>query len=350
MSAVRSALPSRAPMRLEWDHGSAEVQALGGMLGPVCFRLGGERELEVMHVAPWAGMRDASALPGLMRRLRGEWPCVPFGRTDLPADLPPEWTARAPSDNWPHGYASNHHWNCIAASAGSVTLAIDYPAESAVRRLERTISVDPNAPALDIALKVWSRRAATLPVGLHPTFRLPPAPGRVQVLLGSHDGVFSYPSASAGEISRLVPDTRSDSLSRMAAAGGVADFTSLPQACRSEELMQVRGLRETGGAPFALHYLDYDACVGLWWNTAQLPDLMLWVSNGGRPQFPWMSRHVALGAEPVNSLFDLGRVCSAPDGHPLADRLGVALTPEQPWETHYRIAAWTHTAPAFPSP
>jgi hypothetical protein len=96
--------------------------------------------------------------------------------------------------------------------------------------------------------------------------------------------------------------------------------------------------------PFALHYLDYGAAVGLWWDSAQLPDLMLWISNGGRINFPWMSRHLAIGAEPVNSLFDLGRVAQAPQGHPLADRLGVPLTPGQPWHTRYRIAAWNEAA------
>jgi hypothetical protein len=69
------------------------------------------------------------------------------------------------------------------------------------------------------------------------------------------------------------------------------------------------------------------------------------VSNGGRIHFPWMSSHLALGAEPVNSLFDLGRVATAPADHPLADRLGIAIAPDAPWETRYRIAAWPQPSP-----
>jgi hypothetical protein len=332
---------ANGPWRLTWDHGSAEVQSLGGMLGPVTLRLGDDRELEIMHVAPWAGMTDAAALPGIMRRLRGEWPCVPFGRTDLPLDLPAGWNARTPDDMWSHGYAANHRWQCLAATPHSVHLAIDYPADAAVSRIERTILVDPHAPALDITLTVWARRAARLPAGLHPTFRLPPAPQRVKVLLGAHDGIFSYPAHPAGAVSRLLPDTRSESLSDMAGVDGPLDLDLLPLSGPTEELLQVRSITAAGGAaPFALHYLDYDACAGLWWDTADFPDLMLWVSNGGRIHFPWMSRHLALGAEPVNSLFDLGRVASAPPGHPLADRLGLALSPDRPWNTRYRIAAW----------
>ncbi|SFU56558.1 hypothetical protein [Pseudoduganella namucuonensis] len=337
------------PLRLEWEYGSAEVQRLGGMLGPLTFRLGAEREIDVMHVAPWTGMREAAGLPGLMRRLRGEWPCVPFGRVDPPDDLPPGWAVRAADDHWSHGYGANHRWECLESTPSFVRLAIDYPADAAVSRIERTIAADPHSPAVDIRLSVWSRRPSRLPVGLHPTFRLPPEPGRVRVLLGAHDGVFSYPSRSAGAVSRLKPDTRSAGLSRMAGADGPLDLGLLPLDGHSEELMQVHALSAAAGAPpFALHYLDYDACVGLWWDTAQLPDLMLWVSNGGRLDFPWMSRHLALGAEPVNSLFDLGRVARAPSEHPLAGRAGVALTPDQPWHTRYRIAAWPQSGPAAP--
>lgn len=342
----RAEKETRRAWQLAWDFGRAEVQALGGMLGPVSLRLDDERELDIMHVAPWASTTGAATLPGLLRRMRGEWPCVPFGRTDDPGDLPAGWlhtvdNDKASGDDWMHGYAANHHWHCIEATPHRVHLAIDYPAGSAIARVERVIAVDPRAAALDISLGIWSRRPSRMPVGLHPTFRIPPTPGRVKVMLGEHAGIHSYPTAAPGAVSRLVPDVRSGSLSAMAGVDGALDLAQLPLTMPTEELMQVSTLAGIGDAPpFALHYLDYDACVGMWWDTAQLPDLMLWISNGGRINYPWMSRHLAIGAEPVNSLFDLGRVARAPAGHPLEDRLGVALRPEEPWHTRYRIAAW----------
>ena len=333
------------PWRLSWAHGSAEVQATGGMLGPLQFRLDDERELDVMHVAPWSGLTRASALPGMLRRLRGEWPCGPFGRVDQP-ELPPGWQLRDPGDGWGHGYAANHRWQCLHADAGRVHLAIDYPVDSAVARIERTIAAVPNAAAIEISLTVWARRAARLPLGLHPTFRLPPSARRVRLLLGRHQGIQSYPALATDSVTRLQPDTCSADLSALAGIDGPLDLSHLPADGVFEELLQARALQAGAGgaAPFALHYLEYDACVGLWWDTAQLPDLLLWVSNGGRQRFPWQGRHLALGAEPVNSLFDLGRVASAPPGHALADRTGIALDPAAPWHTTYRIAAWQHAA------
>jgi hypothetical protein len=335
--------------RLAWEHGCAEVQSLGAMLGPLSLRVGAGRELDIMHVAPWAGMTRADNLPGILRRLRGEWPCVPFGCTEPPHGLPAGWRTHAPDDAWNHGYAANHHWRCVSADERRIHLAIDYPASSPIEHIERVIAADPDGPAVDIELSVWARRPARLPAGLHPTFRVPPTAGRVRVMLGAHDGIYSYPAQPAGAVSRLLPDRRSASLAHLAGVDGAVDLAHLPLSAPAEELVQVRALCvPEGEAPFALHYLDYDACVGLWWDTAQLPDLLLWVSNGGRIHFPWMSNHLALGAEPVNSIFDLGRIATAPAGHPLADRLGIALAPDAPWETRYRIAAWPQAA--FPTP
>jgi hypothetical protein len=325
---------------LQWEFGRAEVQALGAMLGPVVFRLDTSRELQVMHVAPWASDARAAALPGLLQRLRGEWPCLPFGRTDAPADLPATWQVFAADDEWSHGYGSNHLWTCEHADAGQVVLSIAYPYTSPIERIERRVQVVPDAAALDISLVVHARRSAVLPAGLHPTFRLPPSTGRVQIELAAHEGVFSYPSRSAGSITRLLPDRRGESLADMPGMAGPLDLSRLPLEEAGEELMQVRGLRADGDeAALRLHYLDEDASVGLWWDTARLPDLMLWVSNRGRPDYPWQGQHVALGAEPVSSVFDLSRVARPPQGHPLADRRGIQISPELPWSTRYRIAA-----------
>jgi hypothetical protein len=337
--------------RLDWAFGSAEVQALGGMLGPLHLRLDAERDLQVMHVAPWAGTTGSLALPGILRRLRGEWPCVPFGRIDLPPDLPPGWQPIDPDDIWPHGYSANHHWTCEYADQERVCLAIDYPDDSPVARIERHVQVVPDSPALDMELVIHPRRSLRLPAGLHPTFRLPQSGGRVQLELGRHDGIFSYPSRSAGAISRLLPDSRAERLESMPGIGGMLDLSRLPLDADSEELLQVRALRASpGAAPLSLHYLDYDARVGLWWDSGQFPDLMLWLSNRGRPEFPWQGQHVALGAEPVNSVFDLSRVARPPEDHPLADRRGIVLQAGQPWRTRYRIAAWSGAAaPCWPT-
>ena len=76
-----------------WDHGCLAVQNLAAMIGPVTFVLPDGRQCQPLHIAPWTFDAEAAALPGVLRRLRGEWPCVPFG-FDGERTLAAGWEAR----------------------------------------------------------------------------------------------------------------------------------------------------------------------------------------------------------------------------------------------------------------
>ncbi|HEX3141346.1 MAG TPA: hypothetical protein VHQ87_14895, partial [Rhizobacter sp.] len=125
------------------------------------------------------------------------------------------------------------------------------------------------------------------------------------------------------------------------ASGGHADLSRYPQAADSEELLQVMNVR---GAITA-HYLDAGWSLTLDWDHQLLPDVMLWVSHGGRLAPPWSGRHYALGVEPLNSAWDLGRVTQLPEDHPLATRRGVRLTPDSPCVIRSRLSAQPQARP-----
>ena len=125
------------------------------------------------------------------------------------------------------------------------------------------------------------------------------------------------------------------------AEGGTLDLSRFPLPVDTEELLQLRAL----DGPVVLHYLDAGWSLQLDWDRALLPDLMLWVSHRGRRQAPWNGRHLALGVEPVNGLFDLGRVSAAPAAHPLAQRHGLSLVPGEPLRIAYRLAARPQAVP-----
>lgn len=285
-----------------WAHGEGEIQTLGGMLGPVRFRLPGGRVVQPFHVAPWADEPGVAGLPGILRRLRGEWPCIPFGvERDVP--LAGDWAeipTAAPEDQPPHGYAANADWTF----GEELSLAVDYPADSAVARLERRIRPDPGAPALDIDLDVHVRRDAMLPIGLHPTFRVPDQ----GVVIETESGGMTFPAAVEPGVSILAEGALFDSLDRVPLrAGGTTDLSRLPLRVPTEELVQLT--RPEGRV--ALVYPAERFRVRMTWDASHFPGLAIWVSNRGRPAHPWSGRHQAVGLEPVCAAFDLGARISA---------------------------------------
>jgi hypothetical protein len=316
--------------KLKWEYGEAEVQSLGAMLAPVRFDIGEGRSVAPMQVAPWP---DDGRQHGLMRALRGEWPCLPFGMVEAPAGLPDEFDLREAGDGWVHGYAANNMWTLEQQTAHMLILQIAYPADSAIDRLERRVEADPNAPALLVSLTVLARRNVVMPFALHPTFAVPE--GGVEVIACSNQSIYSYPVPPEPGISQILPNRAFASLAEVPTKNGSMNASRLPLAESTEELMQISGCQP----PFILRYPGQHAEVSLDWKASELPDALLWISNGGRTQEPWLGRHFAVGVEPTNSFFDLGRVVTPPASHPLATRSGLAFKANMPRTITYRLSA-----------
>ena len=321
--------------RIEWPHGSAEIQKLGGMLGPVWFRLEDGRRFQPMHIAPWADESNSLGLTGLLSRLRGEWPCVPFGTNVAPAPMPAGWTART-SDKDPffHGFSAHNPWQLCESREGYLHLAVEYPEESPVIGLDRWICGSREGPILNVKLAIRVRRQIELPTALHLTFRMDSLPGSLAVSADSIENVIAYPCQVEPDISRLLPDGRSPTLQAVDAIDGPMDLSSLPFPFATEELVQLVNCRGV----IRLQYLRENATVSLNWDQDSLPDAVLWLSNGGRSYSPWNGRHFALGIEPVAGAFDLGRVANPPESHPLARRF-LKLHPDIPTTLSYTLTA-----------
>ena len=321
---------------IAWAHGMASVQSLGGMLGPVTFLLPDGRQVSPLHVAPWFDDPTRKDQPPILQDLRGEWPCIPFG-TDAPRALPEGWSATGETFEGagvPHGHSSNAEWTFAKLAPDRITLTCDYPETHPIRRLTRTIAADPHAPALDITLTVEARRPCRLPIGLHPTLRLPTS-GQARLDPPQFQEGRVFPLDLEPGQGLLEPGALFASLSEVPRrTGGTLSLAALPLPENTEELVQLCGV--TGG--FRLRHPD-GWTVTLDWDTQHFPSLLLWISNRGRDYAPWNGRHVALGVEPVCAAFDLGpAVSSAPN--PISaggTATARAFDPERPFITRYRI-------------
>lgn len=320
--------------RLCWDGGEAVMEPLGGMVAPLRLRLEDGRWVEPLAIAPWAGEALPGA-PGILRGLRGDFPCVPFGGGD-PGPLAAPW-AGVPfaAEGPPHGFAANSDWQ-VGAADGMLAGRIDYPNESPIAELSQELR--PAGPGrVEMLLRVVARRAARLPLALHPIFRLSAEPGGTRVDLGVHGAVRVHPTLAGEDPCPLLPDGVAESLAQLPARDGKArDYSRLPLAEGIESRLLVTG---SGGRVRLLHGPEGWAAT-LEWEAAVLPSVMLWVSNRGRQGAPWSGRHLALGVEPCAAAFDLGVAASA-GPNPLAAEgvaTALALAPGQPLVIRHAIS------------
>jgi hypothetical protein len=322
---------------LVWQHGVVSVEALGGMVGPTLFILPDGRQVAPFQVAPWATEAGSDDLPGILRRLRGEWPCVPFGSDAdrKPAGGWPGSTAATTVDPLPHGFSSNHDWRFEPGAGGSISLAIDYPASHPVRALRRTVTPDPAATALDFTLEIDIREDCVLPIGLHPSFRLPARAGAMRIEVGSDVTGMTFPApvdASSIFTENAVLKPWHDVPLK---SGGRLDVRGVPLAQQTEELVQLIDMPGQG----SLWNTAEGYRVKLSWNPEHFPSALLWLSNRGRSLAPWNGRHLALGFEPICAAFDLGQQVSAAE-NPVS-RQGVATARRfaagERFTTRYRI-------------
>ena len=320
----------------------ARVEALGAMLGPAHFRLP-DGDVQPFAVAPWSDDKGPAfeALPRVIQRLRGEWPCVPFGLPDDGQALPPDWRPNSPKvvlDPDLHGFGSNAVWHAIHLAEDSITLSVEYPASHPVRRLLRTVKAESSRPALSCSLTIDVREPCALPIGLHPIFRLSEqSRGSSLSFAGGSARCWTKPVHPQPGVSVLAPGQRNVTLSAVPLAmGGYEDMTTLPLPYDAEDIVLVTN--PGGTARLANHAENYE--VSLRWDEAVFPMCQLWLSNRGRSIYPWSNRFLALGVEPLVGAFDLGVAASCVLNNPLQNA-GYACTrqffPNKPLRSDYSI-------------
>ena len=133
---------------LAWEYGVVSVERRGAMLAPALFVLPDGRQVAPFQVAPWFSEPIAQKLQGLMPRLRGEWPCLPFG-FDIDRPGFDEWPASRAADaiDEGHGFGANNDWTLSDDRPEALSLFIDYPQAHPIARMERRITPDPVGPA-----------------------------------------------------------------------------------------------------------------------------------------------------------------------------------------------------------
>jgi len=330
-----------------WRMGSDRVEAYltrsGGHLAPVRFRIA-NKWIEPYSVAPWHKEKLPKGTDAVLRMLRGDFFCLPFGGNA---------TAFENEKHPPHGETATKDWKLMELqhSAGCTHAVFELP-----------LTIRPGAVKKEILLRdgetvvyqrhTISRAAGAMPLGHHAMLKFPEEHGS-GVLSTSRfvygqvfPGMFEYPDV--GGYQSLKPGATFESLKKVPlSTGGETDLTLYPARRGFEDLVM---LVSDPGLELGWNAVVFARDGYVWFalrDPRVLKNTVLWISNGGRHYAPWNGRHTSvMGIEDVISNFHQGLAESA-SANAMTKRgmpTAMMLTPETPTVVNYisGVAAIPH--------
>jgi len=322
---MKSKASTRGKMRVihgqpSWRLASTAVEVYvtetGGHLGPVTFERKG-RKLQPYSVAPWTAEKPVGPMPPIIRVLRGDFFCLPFGNNTTPFR----------GEKHPvHGQTANARWQFRALETRHRRHWLHLSLRTKVRRGR----VDKRIWLVDGENVVYSQHVVSglsgpMNLGHHAMLKFPEAlgSGRVSTSRFVYGQVFPRPfeRPERGGYSCLKPGATFDSLEEVPTiTGESADLTRYPARRGFEDLVM---LVNDDHGPFAWTAVTFPGERYVWFALKDpqiLRETILWLSNGGRHYPPWSGRHVnVMGIEEVTSYFHFG-LAEAARKNPISDK------------------------------
>ena len=310
---------------LRSNRASLAVTETGGHLSDVTFTLAGERRVRPMHAAPWASEVLPDDPPPILRVLRGDFFCAPFGSSDI-----------IPGETRVHGLAANGTWRLVRGSATALDALLDGNVMGGT--ITKHVELRPGE-AVVYQRHTLAGGTGRLPIGHHAMLH---ADSPLQLAFSPWTTALTPP-----EPVELPPDGHpllannqiiGDLEKAQRADGGTADITLFPTADGFEAIWMLVSDQTQSFAWTAATATDEG---WVWFslkNPRVLPQTLLWLSNGGRDYAPWNGRHRrAIGLEEICGYFHLGHSASIGD-NPVAARgsaTAVQLRPDSTLDISY---------------
>ena len=322
---------------LESDGVEACVTEQGGHVAPVTFKFGREK-IQPYHIAPWAEEPHENSCPEMLKLLRGDFFCLPFGGNDVPYK-----NEKHP----PHGETSNAKWKLNELKRIGELLCLRLGMDLKVRRghVEKQIWLHDGQHAV-YSRHVVSGAHGVINLGHHANLQFPDESGCGLVSTAPFElgqvfpGVFENPAN--GGYQALKPGAFFKDLNKIPTVFGTnADCSRYPARRGYTDLIQMVSPSRLKMGWTAVSFPKH----GYVWFALKDPRVLrstlLWHSNGGRHYAPWSGRHVnCLGLEEITSYFHEGLAQSAkPNPYSKKGiRTVVKLNPRQPLVVNYIMA------------
>jgi len=323
-----------------WQLKSKDVEAFltqtAGHLGPVTFRVGGKKIAPFS--AAWSKVKPDAKLPPILRVLRGDFFCMPFGGN----------TVAFGKERHPiHGESANAKWTLshFLNSRDGVELHADLSLKVRRGRLQKQISLITGHPAI-YQRHIISGMSGEMNLGHHAMVKFPDVPG--SGVLSTSRFVYGQNWIEPTErpeskgYSALKPGATFTSLDKSETVfGDTTDLSHFPARRGYEDIAMIIA---DDSLPFAWTAVTFAKQGYIWFalkDPRVLRSTVMWFSNGGRHAAPWNGDHVnVMGLEEVTSFFAAGLSQSAADNH--ITKMGypttLPLDPAKPTVVNYIMA------------
>ncbi len=314
------------------------VTGQGGHVAPVVFDRKGKK-IKPYTIPPWSDEKLPKSLPPLLKVLRGDFFCMPFGGNDTPFNN---------ECHPPHGETANRKWKFrdLTKKDGRVTFHARMKTKVRKSTVDKKITLINGHNAV-YSTHIISGMSGEMTFGHHPVLRFPDSPGSGLISTSP----FTYGMVSVLPVEKpeekgyscLKNGTKFQSLEKVQMlTGEYTDLTTYPARRGFEDIVTL--VNEPSG-PFAWTAATFPEKRYVWFSLkdpAVLKYTLLWMSNGGRYYAPWNGRHInMMGLEEVTSYFHYGLAESVEknrisDG---GDETYFTIKPDKPFVVNYITAA-----------
>lgn len=291
---------------LETPSVSLAVTQQGGHLAPVEFKGAGADQpvVQPYAIAPWWNEVVPDDLPPILKVLRGDFFCLPFGGNETVFQGEPHPV---------HGEVANNEWKepeTVRGSRGTV-LKLSMETHARPGRVRKSVALVEEQEVVYCQHRVEGMEGPMC-FGHHPCLKFPDEPG---------SGLLAFSPFVYGQVFPEPVETAETQGRSILSPGAV--FSSLDQ------VPMVNGnLTDLGRYPDRRGYEDIamivtDPSLSLGWTAVSFPTegyvwfalkdpkvlagTVFWISNGGRDSAPWNGRHFSvMGLEDVTSYFHPG--------------------------------------------
>lgn len=270
------------------EHVKLYLTKSGGMMAPVYFHLGNAHWVQPYSITPWSSKeKNREELPTVLKNLRGDFFCFPFG--DNPSI----------STN-PHGETANNDWEFIQADATSLTLGLKLKEMPGMIR--KQISIEKTFLYIQHEIEGVT---GEMTYGHHAVLQLP----KKALLKTSHFDFGSvlptpFDDPKNGDYSSLKVGHQFSKLTELETKSGARlSFENHPCLDGYEDLVMVS--KVSNQLAWTAIQMDTYVWISIK-NTTDFPSTLFWNTNGGRNSFPWNGKHKnRLGIEEVHTYFNM---------------------------------------------